>query len=152
MINWLHHTLTLAVVMGFVIGLLVSQLVSLYLYRRHRVSETSSWLSVVAIVIVAAIIWIMVATQQARNCAITLNVSVSEGQRIEKIESDALFVLFTAAINPPADVANLPQDDPARKAWGQRIGAQYVSTVRDAARQRTINEANQAAAQRACGR
>lgn len=156
MINWFQEVLTLPIILAFIIGMGVSQVAAYFINRRRRAAgkpcKDSGFTTVVGVVIVAAMVWVMVATQQARNCAITLNVAVAQEQRIAKIERDALGDLFAKLINIPPEITALSPEDPKRQAYGLQIGKDYVAAVQEAAQQREDNEVNRAAAQRACGR
>lgn len=149
---------TLPVILSFIGGVFAGQFVNWLQYRWRirkdptHVVKRSHWESVIAVLIVVVLVWIMYTTQQARNCALRLNNSISEEQRLSKIERDALQNLIFAAVQPPPDIAVLPQDDPRKKEWGQQLGAQYVAVVQDAARQRVANQAAQNEARQACGR
>jgi hypothetical protein len=103
------------------------------------------------VLVLATLVYIMYSTQQARNCALRLNVSLGTEQAIAKIERDALQNLLFAAINPPPDIAPLPPQDPARVAWGQKLGQQYLATIQSAAQQRVANVKVADDARQACG-
>lgn len=151
------HVITLSTVLAFVLGVLAGQFINWVQYRwrvkKHpdTVVKRSYWEPVIAVMVVVVLVWIMVSTNQARNCAVRLNNSISNEQAISKIERDALENLLFQAISPPPDIANLPADDPRKQAWGRQLGTQYVGQVQAAAKQRGENQAVADEARKACG-
>jgi hypothetical protein len=151
------HVVTIATVLAFIAGLMSGQLVNWVQYRwrikKHpeTVVKRSYWEPVIAVMVVVVLVWIMVSTNQARNCAVQLNNSISNEQAISKIERDALENLLFQAISPPPDIANLPQDDPRKQAWGKELGSQYITQVQTAARKRGENQVLADQARKACG-
>jgi hypothetical protein len=108
--------------------------------------------TVAAIVIMLAMVWIMVSTNQARNCAINLNVAVSNEQGYAKIERDTFAKAIQRSQAVPADIQALPQNNPQRKAYFDPITADYMAGMSKAAEGRANNQRNQEAAARACGK
>lgn len=149
MLNWLSETLTLARLLAFVLGMIVSQVVGWYINRRRmkagKPCKSSGMNTVVGVVVILAMIWIMVATQQGRNCALTVNRSVSESQRIDTIDNDS----FQNAIKESLPYQNLP--DAERREATKDITARYIAVQAEVAKLRKANQANQAAASKACG-
>lgn len=153
MFNWFLENVTLPYVLVFAGGLLFGYFINWYKYARQDkpMKRRDGFVTVVGLIVVIAMAWIMISVGQARECALRLNNSVSTEQAIAKIERDALTQVFFEAANPPDAIAALPQDDPARKAWGKQLGTEYFTKVQEAARERDANKAVQDAARKACG-
>lgn len=155
--NWLTQTLTFPVVMAFVVGILTGQMANWIQYRTRlrrdpsKVIKRSSWEVVISLLAVVVLVWIMVATNQARNCSIRLAISTSAETSAAKIERDAFQVAITKSLAQPADIRSLPNNDPRYRAAMQPITDEYLSAVNKASQLRRQNEANAAAANRACG-
>lgn len=155
--NWILEHVTLPYIITLVVGMLlgvgIGYLVDYVRVRRGKPVERQSALNTIAaVVIILTMIWIMISTNQARNCAITLNVAVARDQAISKMERDAFAKAILASQAVPQEIQNLPQNDPARKAVMDPIVNEYLATTAKAAELRKENQANQDAAQRACGR
>lgn len=152
--DWLIHTLTLPVAISFVLGMTGGQIIN-WLANKHKATEgivRQRFEVVVGVAIVVAMLFIMVTTQRAHDCAVKLSATISVEQDLAAKERKALQDLFLAAMSPPPEVAALPQDDPARKAWGQGIGKAYLDSINSVNVARTANETARRAAQKACGR
>ena len=158
MAEWIQDTLTFKVVIGFIIGLLAGQLANWAQYRYRlmkdpsKVVKRSSWEAVIGIMAVITLVWIMVSTQQARNCAIALNVAVGQEQVIAKIERDSFAKAVTQSMAVPAEIQALPQNDPVYKKYMDPIRDEYLASTMKAREMREANQANQEAAEKACGR
>jgi hypothetical protein len=153
-VNWLQEFLTIEVMLAFFGGILVgSGLLWLYLKRKGNLMSLKRfpYQAIVTVVVVAVMVYIMVATNQARECAIRLNVSVSTEQDIAKIERDALATAIVRSQGVPVEIQALPQNDPARKAYMDPITAQYLASMKSASDKRTANQSVREAAQKACG-
>jgi predicted PurR-regulated permease PerM len=155
--NWLAHTLTFPVVLAFVIGILAGQTVNWIQYRMRlrrdpsKVVKRSSWEAVISLLAVVVLVWIMVATNQARNCSIRLAVSQANENAAGKLERDAFQTAITKSLAAPADIRALPQNDPRYRAVMQPITDEYLAAEKHANDIRTSNAANVAAANKACG-
>lgn len=152
----LNEILTLPMASAFVGGATVGQIITWLIARRKQQKDIMTgrrfpYQAVVMVMVLATLVYIMYSTQQARNCALRLNLSLSTEQSISKTERDALQNLLFAAINPPPDIVDLPQTDPARIAWGQKLGQQYLATVQSAAQKRVDNIKVADDARQACG-
>lgn len=155
MLNWIAEIITFPRIVAFVLGMLAGQGLS-YGVNKYRVAKgktpsPSTLNAVVGVVIIAAMVWIMVATQQARNCAISLNVAVANEQAIAKIERDSFAQAIQKSLTLPPDILALPQNDPRRMALTKPITDQYLAETARAAQMRTDNQGVQDAAKRACG-
>lgn len=153
--NWLEHFLTLQVCLSFVGGAVLGNVI-MWKFIKGKGSNGMAgkrfpFQAIVLVMVVVVLVYIMVTTQQARNCALRLNVSLGTEQSIAKTERDALQNLLFAAINPPPNVRDLAQDDPARIAWGQQLGQQYLATVQSMAQKRADNVKVADDARQACG-
>lgn len=142
MLSRIAEFVTLARVLCVVFGLLLGELIR-FLINRHRIKtgltpKASTFNSVVGVIIIIAMVWIMVATQQARNCAITLNTSVANEQR-------AFQTAITKSLAIPSELRVLPQNDPRVRAYMDPIQQEYLA-------QREANVVNQEAASKACGK
>lgn len=152
---WLQSFVTLQVMLAFFGGILVgSGLLWFYLKRKGNpmALRRFPYQALIIVAVIAVMVYIMVATNQARECAIRLNVSVSTEQDIAKIERDALATAILQSQAIPADVQALPQNDPARRAYMDPITAQYMASVKSASDKRAANQSVREAAQRACGK
>lgn len=151
--NWLTHTLTLSVGIAFIVGAAGGLSINWLVNRGNKPDgvQRSRLQVMVGVAIVVAMLFIMVATQRAHDCAVKLSAAITTEQVLAGQERKALQDLFLAAMNPPADVAALPQDDPARKAWGQGIGKTYIDTITRTTRERAANQAAEDDARQACG-
>lgn len=54
---------------------------------------------------------------------------------------EALQLWLFNLLNPPADIKDLPQDDPARREWGIKLTNEYLAKVDAIGRERAANEA-----------
>ena len=154
--TWLTEHLTLPYLLTLIVGIILGVSIGYvtdYWRRRHGkpVERQSPIVVVASLVIILAMVWIMVSTQQARNCAITLNVAVSNEQGFAKIERDAFAKAIQQSQAVPADIQALPQNDPRRKAYMDPITAEYMASMKQASDGRARNVDKQQAAQRACG-
>jgi predicted PurR-regulated permease PerM len=155
MLNWLTHIITLPRILAFVLGMIASQVIGWYVNRKRMQRglpcKSSGTNTVVGVVIVLAMVWIMVATQQARNCALTLNKSLSVEITAGKMEREAFQNAVAMQQNLPPDVRDLDNNDPAKKAAMKPIEDFYFSEVAKATKIRNDNKAATDAAQKACG-
>lgn len=152
--DWLTQTFTLPVAIAFVLGMAGGQAIN-WLANRHKSTEgivRQRFQVVVGVAIVVAMVFIMVTTQRAHDCAVKLSATISVEQELAAKERKALQDLFLAAMNPPPEIAALPQEDPARKAWGVGVGNAYLDSINSVNTARAANEANRQAAQKACGK
>lgn len=155
--NWFANTLTFPVVLAFAIGIFAGQAANWVQYRMRlrrdpsKVVKRSSWEAVVSLLAVVVLVWIMVATNQARNCSIRLAVSQANENAAGKIERDAFQAAITKSFAVPADIRDLPQNDPRYRAAMQPITDEYLAAEKHANDVRTSNAANVAAANKACG-
>lgn len=152
MINWLQDTMTLPVAISFVLGMALGQIVGWYVCKRKGMeSNNASRIQiVVGVAIVVAMLFIMVTTQRAHDCAVKLSATITTEQALASQERKALQDLFLAAMSPPPDIAALPQDDPRRVAWGKGIGGSYIDTINKTTKARSENQADREAAQATC--
>lgn len=151
--DWLTHTFTLSVAISFVVGVAGGLSINWLVSRRSEGTVRSSRFQVmVGVSIVVAMLFIMVATEQAHECAVKLSAAVTVEQTLAAQERKALQDLFLAAMNPPADIVALPQEDPARRAWGAGIGKAYIDTVTRTSQARAANQVAEDSARRACGK
>jgi hypothetical protein len=157
MAEWIQRTLTFGVVMGFIIGLFAGQIANWAQYRYRlkknpdKVVKRSNWEAVIGIMVAITLVWIMVSTQQARNCAITLNTSLEVEITAGKMEREAFQNAVAAQQTLPKEIQDLPQQDPVKKAAMKPIEDQYFSEVAKAKKIRSENAGARNAAQRACG-
>jgi predicted PurR-regulated permease PerM len=155
--NWLTHTLTFPVVLAFVVGILAGQTVNWIQYRMRlrrdpsKVVKRSSWEAVISLLAVVVLVWIMVATNQARNCSIRLAVSQANENAAGKLERDAFQTAITKSFAVPADIRDLPQNDPRYRAAMQPITDEYLAAEKHANDVRAANAVNVAASNKACG-
>jgi predicted PurR-regulated permease PerM len=152
--DWLAYTFTLPVAIAFVLGV-AGGLVINWLANKRKSTEgivRQRFQIIVGVVIIIAMLFIMITTQRAHDCAVKLSATISVEQELAAQERKALQDLFLAALNPPPEIAGLSQDDPARKAWGQGVGKAYLDSIAKVTADRDANEANRQAAQKACGR
>lgn len=155
--NWLQGFLTFDVMLSFIGGIIIGNAIMWWLLIRKKGSNTMAlrrfpYQAIITVVAVAVMVYIMVATNQARECAIRLNVSVSTEQDITKIERDAFATAILASQAVPADIQALPQNDPVRKAYFDPITAAYLSAMKSANDKRIANQSVREAAQKACGK
>lgn len=149
--------ITLSLVLAYIAGIMSGQFANWLQYRWRMkknpgsVVKRSYWEPVIGVMVAAVLVWIMVSTNQARNCAVQLNNSISNEQAIAKVERDALETLLFQAISPPPDIATLPQEDPRKQEWGKQLGTQYITAIQAAAKKRGENQALADAARKACG-
>lgn len=156
MLNWIIDAITLPRIIAFVLGLLAGQLISCVVsqHRRRTGREpTKSTLNnVVGVVIIVAMVWIMIATQQARNCALTLNKSLQVEITAGKMERESFQNAITKSLTLPKEIQDLDQQDPRRKAFTDPIRDQYLAEQKRAAKLREDNQVTQQKAQKACGK
>lgn len=154
--NWLLEHVTLPYILTLIAGMLLGALIGCVVdwHRRRRgkpVTRQSPIVALASVVIILTMVWIMFSTQQARNCAINLNVAVGREQVIAKIERDSFAKAITQSQAVPADIQALPVNDPARKAYMDPITNEYLAQQAKARKLREANQENQDAAQKACG-
>lgn len=149
--NWLEHFLTLQVLLAFVGGIILGNVIRCKGLNGMG-NKRFPFQAMIVIMVVAAMVYIMVATNQARECAIRLNVSVSTEQDIAKIERDALATAILKSQAVPAEIQALPQNDPTRRAYMDPITAEYLASTKTAADKREANKSVREAAQKACGK
>jgi predicted PurR-regulated permease PerM len=155
--NWLLHTLTFPVMMAFIIGMLAGQIANWVQYRMRlrkdpsKVVKRSSWEVVISLMAIVVLAWIMVSTNQARNCAITLNKSLSVEIQAGKTEREAFQSAITQSLQLPPDIQALPNNDPVKQAATKPITDKYLAAVAEANKLRTDNQGAQDAAKKACG-
>lgn len=158
MAEWIQHTLTFGVLMGFIIGLFAGQLANWIQYRYRmkknpeKVVKRSSWEAVIGVMVAVTLVWIMISTQQARNCAITLNTSLGVEIVAGKMEREAFQNAVATQQTLPKEIQDLPANDPAKKAAMKPIEDSYFKQVAAAAKIRNDNAGAKDAAQRACGK
>jgi hypothetical protein len=158
MLNWLAAHITLPYILVFIVGLLAGYAINWYMcYRKFKkqgkvmTSKRDGFNIIVGVVIILAMVWIMVSTQQARNCAITLNKSLSVEITAGKMEREAFQNAIAMQQKLPKDIQDLPDNDPAKKAAMQPIQDFYFGEVNKAKKIREDNKAATDAAQKACG-
>lgn len=154
--NWIleHVTLPyiLTLIAGMILGLGIGYLVDYVRAKRGKpVQRQSALNTVAAVVIILAMVWIMLSTQQARNCAINLNVAVGQEQIVAKIERDAFAKAIVASQSVSPEIQSLPLNDPARKAVFDPITAEYLGQMKKASDLRAASVGKGEAAARACG-
>lgn len=155
--NWLVHFLTFRVVLAFIVGIITGQFVNWLNYRWRMkknpgtVVRRSYWEAVIGLTAVVVLVWIMVATQQARNCALTLNTSLQVEINAGKIEREAFQNAVAMQQKLPPEIQSLPNDDPAKKAATKPIEDYYFGEVARAKQMREDNKGAQDAAREACG-
>lgn len=142
----------LILIFGMALGLALGYLVDWHARRKGKPVRRQSPLNIfAAIVILLTMVWIMVSTQQARNCAINLNTSLQVEITAGKMEREAFQNAIAAQQLLPKDVQDLPQTDPAKKAAMKPIEDAYFDQVAKAKKLRADNAGKQAEARRACG-
>lgn len=154
--NWVleHVTLPyiLTLVAGMFLGMFLGYAVDWVRAKRGQPVRRSTPVTTAAsVVIVCAMVWIMLSVQQARNCAINLNVAIAQEQVIAKIERDSFARAIAQSQSVPPDIQALPLNDPARKAVMDPITNEYLAQQAKAAKMREANQGHQAEAARACG-
>lgn len=158
MLNWLAAHITLPYVLVFVVGLLVGYAINWYVcYRRNKkaggpmATKRDGFNTIVGIIIILAMVWIMVSTQQARNCAITLNRSLQVEVTAGKMEREAFQNAVAQQQSLSPAVRDLDNADPVKKAAMKPIEDKYFSEVAKAKKIRDDNKAATDAATKACG-
>lgn len=156
--NTLSHYFTLPIILAYMGGIVTGQVVQWAIVRHYAKKDSNSmkvrkfpYQAIVFVIVLCTLGYIMVSTNEARQCAIKLNVSVSVEQDIAKIERDALANAIIASQAAPAEIRDLPQSDPARKAIFDPITERYLSEMKRASDLRTANQAKRADAENACG-
>jgi hypothetical protein len=152
--NWLQNFLTFDVMWSFLGGIIIGNTIMWLLIRKSNTVALKRFpfQAIVTVVAIVVLVYIMVSTNQARECAIRLNVSVSTEQDIAKIERDALATAIIESQSVPAEIQALPQNDPVRKKYMDPITARYLAATKSAADKRAANQSVREAAQRACGK
>lgn len=158
MFHWLTENLTLAYILVGCTGLLLGYGINWFVcWRKYKADPTATrikgdgFVYIVGLIVILAMVWIMVSVDQARSCSIRLAVSQSNENAANKLERDAFQTAITKSLAVPADLRNLPQNDPRLRAYTDPITAEYTSQVATANKMRADNQANAAAAARACG-
>lgn len=150
--NRFPENVTLAYVFVFCAGLLLGYAINWVVNkRRGAAAKRDGFLTVVGVVIIVAMGWIMVSTNQARNCALRLNNSLSVEQAIAKEERDAFAAAIAQSLSVDPAIAALPQSDPRRKAVFDPITSQYLASTDKARQERQANQGVADEARRACG-
>lgn len=157
MTQWITHTIPFPVVLAFVIGIFAGQFVNFcnYRWRMKKHPETvvkrSYWEAVVGILVTVVLVWIMVSTNSARNCALTLNRSLTVEITAGKMEREAFQNAITKSLQLPPEIQNLPNNDPQKIAVTKPITDEYLAEVAKARQIREENASVRDKAQRACG-
>lgn len=158
MFNWLSEHATLPYIFTLVVGLLLGYGINWFVcYRKFKRTPGATsikgdgFVYIVGLIIILAMTWVMVSTDQARNCSVRLAVSQANENAANKMERDAFQVAITKSLAIPAELRALPQNDPAVRAYTDPITAEYRSKVDDANRMRQENQDNAARAAKACG-
>ena len=155
--NWLTEFLTFRVVIAFILGILAGQLANWLNYRwrlrKHpdTVVKRSYWETVIAVTSIVVLVWIMVTTQQARDCALTLNRSLEVEIAAGKIEREAFQNAIGMQQKLSPEIQALPNNDPAKRAAVKPIEDYYFGETAKAAKLREDNAGAQAQAREACG-
>lgn len=156
MLVWLTQIITLARIVAFVLGSIVTLIAFMVVDRKRakagKAKSSTAYVNVVVgTVIIVTMFFIMVSTQQARNCAINLNISVAREQSAAKIERDSFQTAITESLALPPEILALPQNDPVRKAATDPITNQYLTALAQANKMRADNQSLNEAARKACG-
>lgn len=156
MFNWLIEVITFPRILAFILGMIFCQLIGWYVDRRRvkkgLPAKSSGANAVIGTVIILTMVWIMVSTQQARNCAINLNVAVAAEQDAATLERNGFQQAITESLSLPPDIQALPTNDPRRKALTDPITAEYMKKVNAANKIREASQDDQEAARKACGK
>ena len=153
----IQEIITFKVVVSFTIGILCGQIGNWlnYRWRKHKRPDTvvqrNFWEAVVGIVTVVVLIWIMIATQQARNCAITLNTTLQVEITAGRMEREAFQTAVVQRQNLPQDLRGLPDSDPRKAIVLKPIEEAYFKKIAIATKLREDNKEVRESAQRACG-
>lgn len=90
--------------------------------------------------------------EETRNCqkilidAIEARARISaENDRLSRIQRDALANWLRVLLNPPPEIARLPQDAPERQNWAIGATSATFRIIADAQRQQEVNEAERRA-------
>lgn len=158
MLNWLAAHITLPYVLTLVTGMLIGYGINWYVcYREAKktgepmATKRDGFTTIVGLIIIIAMVWIMVSTQQARNCAINLNVAVVAEQDAATLERNGFQKAIDESLSLPPDIQALPQNDPRRKSMTDPITAEYMKKVAQANKIRQDSRGAQTAARKACG-
>lgn len=149
-----HITLpyVLTLIAGLILGASLGYLADWIQRKRGKpATRQSAVVPVAALVITLTMMWIMVSTGQARECAITLNRSLQVEIVAGKMEREAFQNAVVAQQSLPKDIQDLPENDPAKKAATKPLRDTYFAQIAAAKKLRDDNAGRQAAAQRACG-
>lgn len=142
----------LILIVGMALGLALGYLVDWHAKKKGKPVRRQSPLNVfAAIVILLTMVWIMVSTNQARQCAINLNTSLQVEITAGKMEREAFQNAVTQQQLLPKEIQELPQTDPAKVAAMKPIEDYYFGEIAKAKKLREDNAGKQAAARRACG-
>ncbi|UOW93099.1 hypothetical protein SEA_NOSHOW_31 [Mycobacterium phage NoShow] len=157
MTEWISETITFPVVLAFVLGIFAGQFANWCNYRRRMkkhpetVVKRSYWEAVIGVLVTVVLVWIMVSTNTARNCALTLNTSLTVEITAGKMEREAFQNAITQSLSLPPEIQNLPNNDPKKIAVTKPITDAYLAKVAEARKIREDNAGVRDAAQRACG-
>lgn len=135
----------LCVILGLVLGEVIRCLANVYRKKTGKQPKSSTFHTVVGVIVIISALWVMVATAQGRNCALTVNLSVAEAQRIDAIDNES----FQTVLKESLPYQNLPEAE--RRAATKPFLDKYLATQGQVVQLREANRANQAAAQKACG-
>lgn len=153
--NTLVELITFPRVLCIILGLVLGEVIRFFV-NRHRVKKgkqpkASTFNAVVGAIVIIAAVWVMVAVAQGRNCALTVNLSVAEAQRIDAIDNDSFQLAIRESLQLPPEIQALPNGDPRKEAVTGPIRDRYLASQAEVTKLRDANKANQAAAQKACG-
>jgi hypothetical protein len=155
MFNWLIEVVSLPRIVAFILGMMVCELIGLFINKRRAKKglpvKQSSFNVVVGVVVILTLLWIMITTQQARNCAININVSVTREQEASTIERNSFQGAIQKSLSLPPDIQALPTNDPRRKALTDPITADYLRQLAAANEIRRSNQDAVDKAKEACG-
>jgi predicted PurR-regulated permease PerM len=155
MLNWLAEVITLPRVIAFVLGMIVCEIIGLYINKRRvrkgLPAKQSTFNVVIGVVVILTLLWIMITTQQARNCAININISVSREQEAATIERNSFQHAIQESLSLPPEIQALPTNDPRRKALTDPITAEYLKQLSIANEVRKNNQAALDKARKSCG-
>lgn len=68
------------------------------------------------------------------------SVVAQQDQQANVRAQEALQLWIFSLLNPPPDIKDLPQDDPARREWGIKLTQDYLATVDAIGKERAANE------------
>src|SRR3954462_6071408 len=152
MFNWMVEHVTLPYVFVLCAGLLIGYGINWFVCSRKQDRpgvKSDGLVTVISLIILIAMTWVMISVNQARSCAIRLNVSTSSETAAAKVERDAFQHAIVKSLGAPPNIRDLPQNDPARVAYMKPITDEYLGQVAKANEMREHNKAVQEAAQKA---